>query len=162
MSDLENSGTPLTSQTQPERSSPPSELSRAVLILSAAISCVATVAVAVIGGCTLWFDRDDRIEDKLDSLSETVSSLNKTVSSLDATLRGEAGLSSRVVRLENHLMQVRGSIAPSRPGPPTPDLPPQPESHQVAQLDAVEEPDAYGPGPRQKHVNPEEIPTSTR
>ncbi len=96
----------------------------------AVIACAATVVVAVVNGVTLWLDRDDRIEDKLDNFENRVEDkldkLEKQVTSLEATLNatlnGEGGLVKRVIRLENYHIQAAQASATDSGVPASSDL----------------------------------------
>lgn len=104
-----NAGTPSALDDKPEHKARPSRLGEALKNPVAIIACVATVAVAVVNSCTLWLDRDDRIEAKLDNISNTVVSLN-------AKLTGDSGLINRVLRMEDRLYPPRAAF-------PEPDHP---------------------------------------
>ena len=128
-----NAGTPPETQDKPERGPTRNRpVASAFENPVALIACVAAVAVAVINGCTLWLDRDDKIEDKLDTISETVISLN-------TTLTGPSGLAHRVIRLEDIRLQATpgGPLPPNRLPPPQPEVP---SETATTQRQAVEDP----------------------
>lgn len=93
----------------------------------ATVACLAAVSVAVINGCTLYLDRDDKIEQQLTEIKTSLTAINTTLS-------GESGLAHRVVRLENLYMQNASAGAPAMPPtampkPPEVDLAPTVPGH---------------------------------